>query len=151
MIVPGAAAGAPAPAPIFSVPIAPAFVAITIGPLTTPPSAIVRVPVPRLPMLTPSRLLQLEPGPVTVTVPCEPNPLPMLATLEVRLTTLPPLSIVSAPVPKLPILSPPLGPLIQLEAWPVTVTVPFEPADNPTEPPVLLTAPPSWMASVPVP
>ena len=75
----------------------------------------------------------------------------MLATLEVKLMTLPPLAIVSVPVPKLPILSPPLGPIIQLEAWPVTVTVPFEPADNPTEPPVLLTSPPSWIASVPLP
>ena len=79
MIVPGAAAGLPAPAPMLSVPIAPAFVAITIGPLTTPPSAIVSVPVPRLPMFTPELLLQMEPAPVTVTVPCEPAPLPMLA------------------------------------------------------------------------
>ena len=71
------------------------------------------------------------------------RPLPMLATFKVRLTTLPPLSIVSAPVPKLPIFSPPLGPLVQLEAGPITVTVPFEPAVSPTEPPPLLTAPPS--------
>ena len=79
MIVPGAAAGSPAPPPMFSVPIAPAFVAIITGPATMPPSAIVSVPVPRLPMFTPELLLQLEPAPVTVTVPCEPAPLPMLA------------------------------------------------------------------------
>ena len=52
--------------------------------------------------------------------------------------TFPPFAIVSVPVPKLPILSPPLGPLIQMEPGPVTVTVPVEPADCPTEPPPLL-------------
>ena len=57
--------------------------------------------------------------------------------------TLPPFAIVRVPVPKLPILSPPLGPLIQLEPGPVTVTVPFEPAVSPTEPPPpLFTVPP---------
>ena len=66
--------------------------------------------------------------------------------------TLPPFAIVSVPVPKLPILSPPHVLLIQLEPGPVTVTVPFEPADCPTEPPpVLFTVPPFWMVSVPVP
>ena len=34
-----------------------------------PPSAIVSVPVPRLPMMTPELLLQVEPAPVTITVP----------------------------------------------------------------------------------
>ena len=119
--------------------------------MTTPPSAIVSVPVPKLPMFTPELLLQVEPAPVTVTVPCEPAPLPMLAVKAVILMTLPPFAIVSVPVPKLPILSPPLGPLIQLEPGPVTVTVPFEPADSPTEPPPLFTVPPSWIVSVPVP
>ena len=65
--------------------------------------------------------------------------------------TFPPFAIVSVPVPKLPILSPPLGPLIQLEPGPVTVTVPVEPADCPTEPPPLFTVPPSWIVRVPVP
>ena len=94
-------------------------------------------------MFTPELLLQVEPAPVTVTVPCEPAPLPMLAATAVILMTLPPFAIVRVPVPKLPILSPPLGPLIQLEPGPVTVTVPFEPADYPTEPPPLFTVPPS--------
>ena len=152
MSVPGAAAGLPAPAPMLSVPIEPAFVAIVTGPATTPPSAIVSVPVPRLPMFTPELLLQVEPAPVTVTVPCEPAPLPMLAVKAVLLMTVPPFAIVSVPVPKLPILSPPPGPLFQMEPGPVTVTVPFEPAANPTEPPPpLFTVPPSWMVSVPVP
>ena len=52
--------------------------------------------------------------------------------------TLPPLAIMRVPVPKPPILSPPFGPLIQLEPGPVTITVPVEPADCPTEMPVLL-------------
>ena len=38
--------------------------------MTVPPSAIVSVPVPKLPMFTPELLLQVEPAPVTVTVPC---------------------------------------------------------------------------------
>ena len=150
--VPGATAGAPAPAPMFSVPVAPAFVAITIGPVTTPPSAMVSVPVPRLPMFSPKLLLQVEPAPVTVTAPFEPIPLPILAVLAaVILMTLPPFAIVSVPVPKLPILRPPLGPLLQLEPGPVTVTVPIEPADNPTEAPLLVTVPPSWIVRVPMP
>ena len=131
---------APAAAPMLSVPTAPAFAAITTGPspLTTPLSAIVSVPVPELPMFSPKVLLQAEPAPVTVAKPCEPAPLPMLATVPmVALVTFPPFAIVSVPLPKLPILSPPLGPLLQLEPAPVTVTVPVEPTDNPTEPPPL--------------
>ena len=66
--------------------------------------------------------------------------------------TVPPFAIVSVPVPKPPILSPPPGPLFQLEPGPVTVTVPVEPTDSPTEPPPpLFTVPPFWMVSVPVP
>jgi hypothetical protein len=58
--------------------------------------------------------------------------------------TAPPFAIVSVPVPKLPILSPPPGLLFQMEPGPVTVTVPVEPADNPIEPPpaALFTLPP---------
>ena len=149
--MPGAAAGLPAPAPMLSVPVEPAFVAITTGPVTMPLFAIVSVPVPKLPMFTPELLLQMEPAPVTVTVPCEPGALPTLAVKAV-LMTVPPFAIVSVPVPKLPILSPPPGPLFQLEPGPVTVTVPVEPEDIPTEPPpALFTVPPFWMASVPVP
>ena len=81
-----------------------------------PPSAIVSVPVPRLPMLIPELLLQREPAPVTVTVPCEPAPSPMLADKAVISMTIPPFVIVSVPVPKLPILSPPPGPLFQAGA-----------------------------------
>ena len=107
--VPGAAAGLPAPAPMLSVPVEPAFVAIvTVGAMTLPPSAIVSVPVPELPILNPAMSLQREPAPVTVTVPCEPTAWPMLVTRGVISMTLPPFAIVRVPVPKLPILSPPL-------------------------------------------
>ena len=101
-----------------------------------PPSAIVSVPVPKLPTFTPELLLQVEPAPVTVAVPCEPTALPMLAMTGVVLMTVPPFAIVSEPVPRLPILSPPAGPLFQVEPGPVTVTVPVP--SNPTEPPAPL-------------
>ena len=114
--VPGAAAGLPGPAPMLSVPVEPAFAAITTdGAVTTPPSAIVSVPAPELPTFTPELLLQAEPAPATLTVPCEPAPLPILAAKAVSLMTAPPFVIVSVPVPKLPILSPPPGPMFKLE------------------------------------
>ncbi len=76
----------------------------------------------------------------------------MLAVKAVLLRTIPPFVIASVPVPKLPMLSPPPGLLFQMEPGPVTVTVPVEPTDNPTEPPPeLFTVPPFWMVSVPVP
>ena len=102
-------------------------------------------------MFTPELLLQVEPAPVTVTVPTPPAPLPRLAVKLVILMTCPPFAITSMPVPKLPTLSPPLGPLTQREPGSITVTVPVEPTDNPTEPPPPLTVPPLWMVSVPVP
>ena len=40
-------------------------------------------------MFTPGLLLQVEPAPVTVTVPCEPATLPMLASSPAILMTLP--------------------------------------------------------------
>jgi hypothetical protein len=64
---------------MLSVPIAPAFVAITKGPVTMPLSAIVSMPMPNLAMLTPELLLQVEAAPVTVAVPCEFAPSPILA------------------------------------------------------------------------
>ena len=138
---------------MLSVPTAPAFVAITTGPAVTMPlSAIVSVPLPELPMFSPEMLLQVEPAPVTVTVPSEPAAWPMLAAKALLLMTVPPSAIVSVPEPKLPILSPPSGPSFQVEPGPVTITVPTESGDNPTEPPpILFTVPPSWMVSVPVP
>jgi hypothetical protein len=138
---------------MLRVPIEPAFAAITtVGAVTVPPSAIESVPMPELPIFTPELLLQVEPGPVTLTVPCEPARSPMLAAKAVSLMTAPPFAIVSVPIPKLPILSPPPGLLFQMEPGPITVAVPIEPGDSPIEPPPpLLTIPPSWMVSAPVP
>lgn len=66
--------------------------------------------------------------------------------------TTPPFSITSMPVPKLPILSPPLGPLFQVESGPVTLTVPVDVPVNPIEPPApLVTVPPFAIVSVPAP
>ena len=70
---------------MFSVPVEPANVPTLIlrfgltvpFTLTVPPSAIVSVPVPTLPMVVPP-VVQVEPAPVTVTVPCEPASLPTI-------------------------------------------------------------------------
>ena len=67
-----------------------------------------------LPTLRPELLLQAEPVPVTITVPCEPAALPMLAVKAVLLLTVPPLAIVSVPKPELPMLRPPPGLLFQV-------------------------------------
>ena len=109
--------------------------------LTVPPFAIVRTAVPELPMLRPTLLVQLEPGPLTAAVPCEPVELPMLAVNPATLLSVPPFAIVSAPVPKLPMLRPGAGALFdQVEPVPVIVTAPSEPTVKPTEtPPALVT------------
>ena len=71
--VPAAAAGLPAAAPMFSVPREPAWLATcTVPACTVAPSATVSVPVPLTPIVRDALVLQAEPGPVTVTVPCEP-------------------------------------------------------------------------------
>ena len=57
--------------------------------MTVPPSATVSVPVPEMPMFTPELLVQVEPAPVTNTVPWEPTLLPMLAVKGVLLMTCP--------------------------------------------------------------
>src|SRR5262249_22050607 len=152
--VPGAARGLPGPAPIFSVPSEPGAMAILTDPplLTVPPSAIVSVPVPLRPTAM-FRLLgvkKVEPAPVAVTVPCEPDALPKVAVWPPPLLTVPPSAIVSVPVPKPPTTVPRL---VQVEPAPVTVAVPCEPALLPTtpRPKMLLTVPPLWIVSAPVP
>src|SRR5215831_3492150 len=83
--VPGAADGSPGPEPMFRFPIEPGDAATIIASaadpitppevLTVPPSAIVSVPVPpNMPTVRNPLLDQVEPAPVTVTVPCEPGP-----------------------------------------------------------------------------
>ena len=92
---------------MLSVPVEPAFAAIvTTGPMTLPPSAIVSVPVPELPILNPAMSLQSgaraghRHGTVracAVADICDEGVISM---------TLPPFATVRVPVPKLPILSP---------------------------------------------
>src|SRR5262245_3787874 len=101
--VPGAA-GAPGPAPMFSVPIEGKVSAITTGALllTVPPFAIVSVPVPDWPT---SRVavFKVEPAPVTIIVPCTPK----VSSTEVLpvvppTVSVPPFSIVTIPGPNWP-------------------------------------------------
>ena len=103
-------------------------------------------------MLTPSRLLQLEPAPVTVTVPCEPEPVADVGGGGGDIDDPPAVRDRERARAETTDIEPAAWSVDPAGARPVTVTVPFEPADNPTEPPpLLLTAPPSWIVSVPVP
>jgi hypothetical protein len=73
-------------------------------------------------------LAQVEPGPVTVTDPPEPLPLPPtlpLPTLPFTLLTLAPSAMVREPLPSLPTTI--SAELFQVEPTPVTSAVPCEP------------------------
>ena len=90
--------------------------------LTAPPLAIVSVAVPEEPI---TRLLvvdQVEPAPVTVTLPLTPFVLAM--TAEASLTP-PPFEMVNVPAPYW--LTVRLPEVVHDEPDPVTVTVPVEP------------------------
>ncbi len=115
---------------------------------TTPPFVMVSVPVPKLPTFMPPAgpLFQTEPGPVTITAPCEPADNPI--ELPAPLFNVPPFCTVSAPIPWPPTVT---LPLFQAEPTPVTITVSNEPGKLPTAPPKLLTGPPFWMVRLPVP
>src|SRR6266480_921588 len=71
--------------------------------------------------------LKLEPGPVTVIVPCTPAFCAILALLDKF--TVPPSATVTAPLPELPAVKPLL---IKVESGPVTVRVPPPPAKSDT-------------------
>ena len=117
--------------------------------MTIPPFAIVSVPVPKLPILSPppGLLFQLEPGPVTVTVPVEPADNP--TEPPPPLFTVPPFWMVSVPVPRPPTTTVPM--FVHVEPAPDTVTVPCEPGKLPTNPPKSVNVPPFWITSIPVP
>ena len=113
---------------------------------------MVSVPVPSLPTFRsppPTLLFQVEPAPVTVTVPVEPLLVPMKPVRPARLITLPPASMLSVPLPKLPTCREPK--VFQVEPAPVTVAVPVEPLLVPMKPVPVDTSPPAAMTSVPVP
>src|SRR3990170_2994801 len=100
------------------------------------------VPIPEIPTYKSELLVQVEPAPVTVTVPTEPS-LPawpaVIPSKPLVLETAPPFAIVSAPVLWLPTINSKL--LVQVEPAPVTVTSPSLPGTTPTWAPVLETAP----------
>ena len=83
---------------------------------------MVSVPVPKFPTASEPEFVQLEPAPVTVTVPVLPDAAPMLPLV---LLTAPPSATVSVPVPKYPTVS--SAELVQVEPTPVTVAVPSLP------------------------
>jgi hypothetical protein len=107
------------------------------------------VPVPKLPILSPppGLLFQLEPGPVTVTVPVEPTDNP--TEPPPLLFTVPPFWMVSVPVPKPPTTMVPV--FVHVEPAPDTVAVPREPGRSPTNPPKSVNVPPFWTTSIPIP
>ena len=106
---------------------------------------MVSEPVPKRPTKSAIELVQEEPAPVTVTVPCEPV---ANAIKPFVLLTVPPFAMVSAPVPLVPTESRPL--LVQVEPAPVTVAVPCEPAPLPMSAPERFNVPLFWMVSEPV-
>ncbi len=91
-----------------------------------PPSAIVSVPVPRLPMFTPELLLQLEPAPVTVTVPSEPATLADVGGEGGAIVDRPTVCDRKRARAKTADIEPARSPgvLFQVEPGPVTVTAP---------------------------
>ena len=77
----------------------PMLAVLGVSLMTVPPFAIVSVPVPKAPTLSPppGPLFQAEPGPVTVTAPVEPTDNPMEPPPP--LFTVPPSWMVSVPMP----------------------------------------------------
>ena len=126
------------------------MLAVNLVLLTTiPPFAIVSVPVPKLPMLSPP-LESVDPtgaraghrhrtrragGQSDGAAPA--------------MSIVPPSWMVSVPVPNPPTTMPPA--FDQLAPAPVTVTVPTPPGRSPTVPNELAKVPPFWIVSVPVP
>src|SRR5262249_41390940 len=103
-----------------------------------------------VPTVRPPLLVQVEPAPVTVTVPCEPANWPMMVPPVVPAEPAP--VTVTVPEPPVPPMVTPPPPVVQVEPAPVTVTVPCEPLKKPTVVKLaLLTVPPLWIVSMPVP
>jgi hypothetical protein len=118
--------------------------------MTLPPLAIIRAPAPKLPILSPPivpLLFQVDPGPVTVTVPVEPADNPMEPPPP--LLTVPPFSMVSVPAPKPPTTI--VSVFVHVEPAPDTLAVPCEPRNWQINPPKSVTIPLFWTASVPTP
>ena len=127
----------------------PAPIDVAPGELTTPPSAMVSVPItlqPQLlaPIASELNAFKTEPAPVTITCELPLDASPMIVG-PVELTP-PPLAIVSAPGPTepSPTLRPKEPPTFQVEPGPVTVAVGVPRKGRP----VAMSAP-SWLLSTP--
>jgi len=114
--------------------------------MTVPPVWMVSVPVPGPPTERSALFVQVEPAPVTATVPLEPLTLPIKPLVSV---TVPPFWTVSVPVPASATTRTPL--FAQVEPGSVTVTVPLETLKPAIKPVTSDTLPPFWTVSVPVP
>ncbi len=86
----------------------------------------VSAPVPVPPPTVREPLLQVEPAPSRVAVPCDPGPAPIKAP---ALETLPPSAMVSELVPRMPTNNVSL--LVQVEPVPFTITAPADPSRRP--------------------
>src|ERR1700690_3616882 len=128
-----------------------AFALLSAAPLLT-----LSTPLPASATTRSLAIDQLVPASVNETVPLEAALLP---TRPARLCTWPPWLTVNMPVPASPTVSKPslgfdIAPrklTVQEEAVPDTVTVPLPPATPPIVPALLVTWPPFWTLSVPVP
>ena len=94
--------------------------------VTLPPFWIASEPAPVLPTLIKPPSVQVDPAPVTVTMPLAVEPPPMLVPVLIKL---PPFATVSVPLPELPTLRALL--LFHVEPGSVTVTIPVEPPKAP--------------------
>jgi hypothetical protein len=123
------------------------------GLLNVPPADIVSIPVPVWPMLPPPTLVKVEFWPVTVTMP---DAVGLFPSVMVRALALAPPAIVNTPVllGALPMKS--VFDKFQLEPWPVTITVPIDPAAElralpPITPWEPFSVPPFSIVTAPVP
>jgi hypothetical protein len=122
--------------------------------LTVPPFSMMSTPDPVAPttkLWPESVMVHVEPGPFTVTVPKPGTPLVLspieLSNTDALLTTLPPFSMVSVPVPARPTLREEL--MVQMvepggAPAPFTVTAPEEPALSPISAPLWRIGSPGW-------
>src|SRR5262245_24235197 len=144
----------PARAPVPRLSVLPARILVARE-LTTPPSTMVSVPTsgPQPQSLSPMEsapAFKTEPAPVTVNRELPLAASPMLTKVEL---TMPPLEIVSLPIP--PVLSPPTSspspPTFHVEPGPVTVARATPKKESISAPPWLLSTPPLLMVSTPGP
>ena len=118
--------------------------------LTVPPFVIVSEPVPKLPILSPPGsqdcYSKLEPGPVTVTAPVEPEQSDRAAAAAVHRA-----AVLDGKRARAQAADHEGSDVRPLEPAPDTVTVPCPPGKLPINPPISVNVPPFWITSIPVP